>query len=620
MVSKRNFFAIFLMMFVVFFLCQFSQVMRNHLNQSNNDSYDNIQMPLSTDEWNMDSVFTVSAEELEGAGTYAGRHIIFVGSPDSESAQTVKQWCRMIKAQLTFYQILPLYSTMDHSMDYMILIDGESLSTGCYMSSLNSYVRKGTTVVFLTLPPVRIIQANESLQELLGITKILDYEIGVEGIRVFDGAFVGGEAIYKADTAEDQVYQDMDLKMPWYVTAEGSKTYMIGLLDEKKYDRESFPRIVWRYSGGKTKVFAVNGDYMKTNAGLGLLDLFLYESADFALYPVVNAQSSLFLDMPGMSDEQKEVMQELYYRDSNGAQRDIFLPSIISVVEKNQLIPTFLIRTRYDMDNDTEPDKSQLEFYLEEIRGISGEAGRSFRYDGNSCDLEGKMQFDSLFYNDPEISYHFRTAYVDSLTELTEVNGRTQDAGLFDEIATVAGTGDTNELFFYLNDDTTFQNVTQDAMHYSYSRDFLARSLNTSLGYSALKVSLNNAFQPVSDEDHWENYFDLVYSNIFTYWHKFSLFEQTTLSESDYRIRKFLALDYDTYYEKDDSEQTITLFTNNTDECWFLLRTHEQKVKSIEGGDCQLIEKNVYLVHITGEKAVISLQDSDEVYTYANPF
>ena len=621
MVSKRNFFAIILMMAVVFFLCQFSQVIRSHQNQNNNDLYDGIQMPSRADEWNEDSFFSPDIAGEENIGESAERNIIFIGSPDSEAAVTVKQWCKLIKAPLTFYNILPLYSTMDHSHDYMILIDGESLSTGCYMSTLNSYLKKGTTVVFLTLPPVQIIRNNEALRNLLGITRIMAEEVTVQGIRVFDGAFVGGEALYASDNAEKAEYQDLDLKMPWYITAEGSKSYIVGLLDESNNERESFPRIMWRFSGGKTKVFAVNGDYIKELTGLGLLDLCLYESADFALYPVVNAQTSLFIDIPGMSDEQTEVMQELYYRDSNGVQRDIFFPGIVSVSERNQIVPTFLMRTRYDMDSETTLDTAHLDFYLEEIGSLSGEAGRSLRYTGQNDDLISKMEFDTSFYNDPSITYNFRTAYVDSLSEALDALGRSQGSELFDGIVSLAGKGDTDELFYYLNNDITFQSITQDATDYSYSRDLLARSLNTSIGYSALMINLNNAFRPADEDDKWENYFDLINSNISTYWHRFTLFEQTTLSESDYRIRKMLSLDYETYCQRDEDSTRITVFTDKEyDECWFLLRTHEQQVEGMTGGDWKLIEKDVYLIHMTDDRAEITVRDSDEVYTYTNPF
>ena len=134
-------------------------------------------------------------------------------------------------------------------------------------------------------------------------------------------------------------------------------------------------------------------------------------------------------------------------------------------------------------------------------------------------------------------------------------------------------------------------------------------------------ISMNNAFRPDNEDDEWENYFDLISSNISTYWHRFSLFEQTTLSESDYRIRKMLSLDYETFYQREDENVKITLFTDKAyDECWFLLRTHEQQVEGMTGGDWKLIEKDAYLIHMTGDRAEITLRDSDEVYTYENPF
>ena len=100
MVSKRNFFAIILMMAVVFFLCQFSQVIRSHQNQNNNDLYDGIPMPSRADEWNEDSFFSPDIVGEENIGESAERNIIIIGSPDSEAEVTVKQWCKLIKAPL----------------------------------------------------------------------------------------------------------------------------------------------------------------------------------------------------------------------------------------------------------------------------------------------------------------------------------------------------------------------------------------------------------------------------------------------------------------------------------------------------------------------------------------
>ena len=619
MVSRRNFFAIFLMMFVVLFLCQFSQVMRENLNQSNNDSYDMIDLPEAGEVWSgvkSSELYAIPEDADYGTGT--GRNVIFIGKLSGDVGKTVDQWCGYIKAPLTEMQILPLYSTLENRDNVMILIDGASVDPRCYMETIRSYVKHGATVVFCTLPGSYIIRSNEALRNLLGITEVVRDSIVVDGIRVFDGAFIGGEAVYKVIYEEDAKYQDLDLEMPWYITAEGSKTYIIGMLDEDRYEREKFPRIAWRYTGGNIKVFAINGDYMKTQVGLGLLDMCLYESADYALYPVVNAQTSLFLDVPDFADENSEAMNSVYSRNMSAAQRDVFLPGIISVVESNKLVPSFMMTMGYDLALNSSTDTEDIRFYLEQINGMSGEAGRSYRY-VNGDGLLDKILHDNKLYPENSGGYHFRTAYVDSIGELLSLEAGETDP--LQGIVTFAGDEDTNELFGFIDDDVTFQNITQNAFEYSYSRDLLARSLNTSIGYSALKVDMHNIMWPEGNDDHWEVYFDRIFSNISTFWSRYNLYEQTTLSESDLRIRRLLSLDYDSFQKDGDNDRTITLrVAGGGSDCWFLLRTHEQQISGINGAEYEKIEDDAYLIHVHNDTVTINLEDSIGVLDYDSPF
>ena len=91
------------------------------------------------------------------------------------------------------------------------------------------------------------------------------------------------------------------------------------------------------------------------------------------------------------------------------------------------------------------------------------------------------------------------------------------------------------------------------------------------------------------------------------------MFEKTTLSESDRRVRSFLN-EKITSERKDD---TITIQVENFDkEAWVLLRTHGEAIKEMEGGDWQEAEKNAYLLHLTEDTAVITLQPRHELYYY----
>ena len=623
MVSKRNFFAIFLMMFVVLFLCQFSQVMRDSLNQSNNDAYDGMDLPASSDVWSGVRSAELVIPEGCDMSMAAGRNVIFIGRTDGKVRDTVETWCGYTKTPMTVMDVLPLYSSLENKDNIMILIDGASVDPRCYIETVTSYVKHGATLVFCTLPEHYIIASNDKLKNLLGITEIVSDNVTVDGIRIFDGALIGGEAVYKVIYEEDSKYQDLDLSMPWYITAEGSKTYFIGMLDEDKYEREKFPRIIWRYTGGNIKVFAVNGDYMKTQAGLGILDMCLYESADYALYPVVNAQTSVFLDVPDFASENEEVMQSVYSRSSLAAQRDIFLPGIISVAESNDIVPTFMIQTGYDEFADPIYGMDDIDFYLEQINGLFGEAGRSLRHSDNKT-LYDKLVSEYQIYRYNAADYHFRTAYTDDpeefIEELSAGSGENGELYL-GGIATICASGNDDRLFGYVSDDVTLQNMTQDASVYSYSRDLIARSLNTSVGYSSLMIDLQNTLCPQKTEDQWEIYFDGIFSNISTFWKRYNIYEQTTLSESDLRIRRMLSLDYESYeLAEENGEKIILCVADGADDCWFLLRTHEQEISSISGGDYSRIEKNAYLIHVKSGEVTIHLTDSGDVMEYTNPF
>ena len=613
MVSRRNFFAIFLMMFVVLFLCQFSQAMHENISHSDNDKYESMVIPTSAEAWTEGKPFAVpEGIDLTGIDTFK-KTILFVAADDSEVLNTVSVWCDLTKQELEVSRKLPLYSFLDQSKEYMILIDAASIPSIDYMPYIRNYIIRGVTVVFCTLPETEDIREDEELRNFLGITEIPADMVTADGIRIFDGAFVGGEAVYKVVYPEDEKYQDLNLEMPWYITAEGSKSYIVGMLNEDEYDRERFPRIVWRYSGGNTKVFAVNGDYMKGLEGLGLLDLFVYESSDYALYPVVNAGSTILADMPGFTDENSAALNEAYSRDSSSAGREIFLPGIISSASRNGFVPTFMLITKYDLESDAATDMSPLDFYLQQINEINGEAGLSLRSAQGQA-LEDKLAFDTQTIAGTGNPYRFRTLYYDTSDELEET------PELIAGYSTVA-CHDADELFSYLSDNVTCQMITLDAADYSYSGDFLARSLNTSVGYSALLMDLHPTLWPENSSDYWENYFNVLDSNVYTYWKRLALYEQTTLSESDLRVRRMLSLDYDSFSEDITNGKMITLMVSGGgEECYFLLRVHDSKISEITGGEYSRIDKDSYLICAREEIVKIRITDSDDVLRYYNPF
>ncbi len=122
---------------------------------------------------------------------------------------------------------------------------------------------------------------------------------------------------------------------------------------------------------------------------------------------------------------------------------------------------------------------------------------------------------------------------------------------------------------------------------------------------------------PETEDDRWEKYFNKVFSNVSTYFHNFTFMEDTTLSESDRRVRSLLNLSYE--IEKED-DGIVVYATDIRQEAWFLLRTHGQKIADITNGEYEQIEQDAYLVKVQVGGTHIRLTQADEVLQYKEPF
>ena len=147
--------------------------------------------------------------------------------------------------------------------------------------------------------------------------------------------------------------------------------------------------------------------------------------------------------------------------------------------------------------------------------------------------------------------------------------------------------------------------------------DLESRSLATALAYSNTILDMHPAVFPETEEEQWEKYFNRIFSNVSTYFHRFSFMEDTTLSESDSRVRTFLNLSY----EEEREGNTIALrVSGSSRDSWFLLRTHGEKVTEVVNGDFTEVEQNTYLVKTHVGEVRIRLEKADEVLTYKEPF
>ena len=603
MISRRNLVIMLMIMGIVFVMFQFSQIARESGNDFEINEYKELRLP-QRNEWKSDSV---EMEKTSGANWENGDYILFLGDKGSDIGSIVSQWTLYSKRNLMTSKKISIYSKDRYGVPEFLIVDCNYMDLDKDLDKIQEFLNDGVSVVFCNLPDANKVKKNKEFRALLGIREVRKIETEVEGIRIFSGFLLGGEAIYKPEKKEQEKRQDMELTMPWYVTAGGTKTYMIGIMDDYfgdyQYKNDEAPAIIWRNSFGNAQVFCVNGDYMSQTSGLGILSAMINELSTYQVYPVVNAQNTLVVDFPLMSNENTEGMQKIYSRNVRAMQSEIIWPSLISFSEKNETKFTCLMSPKYDYSDDSPMESDMYQQYLRWFNEQDAEVGLSMVHK-EGMTIADKVKADQSYLAEINSAYATTSAFVD----LTEVNDLKEqlDTVYLSNIQTVACNEDVQvPILSYLTDDVTLQCLTSNTKEFTYTRDLRLKSIETALGYDNAELDMSTVVWPDGKEDQWENIYNDMSSSLDTYWKPFRKFTQTTLTESDQRVRTFLNLDYGCSRNGD----VITLAVANREDqtCYFMLRTHDEKIANISGAEYAKIEKDAYLLTIDTDKVTIEL-------------
>ena len=588
MVSRRKFFSIAIMMFVLLFLFQFSMVLRDRQN-----TYD-VNSNLAPKQNDGKNVW--KNEELDPAsvGTTDRRYVLFVGDSSSDMAEAVSRWCTYAKWDISKCSSMEKFKENDKNLPGMLILESEKYALDDNLKKIEELEQKGVIIVFGCLEDPKNIEKNQELQDFMGIYKIVSQKTELTGAKLFEGLLLGGEVIYETPEDKDERdRQDLQLNVPWYQVGSGTKTYMVGLLDQSKQketvENEELPTLIWRNGIRNGSIFCVVGDYMKDSTALGLLDGMVAEASSYYIYPVVNAQNLSMINFPVFADENNEQMMELYSQSITGMARDIMWPSLISIVEKGGLKMTCFMQPQTNYEDGIEPTSKDLVFYLKQMKEQNAEAGLSLQYK-NAESLRDKLNQDAEFFRKADSSYKYGAAYTEE-KDLDTVKAL-MNTELMKNVSTLVCEYTEDEpVISYCTDSVTLQSVTSDGMNYTYSDDIRMRSIQSSLGYTNVMLNMQKIFWPERKKDRWQIMQKRFSSNLLTYWKNFTGFDSTTLSESNTRTRTFLNLDFSEIRTDDE----ITLKTSESGS-WFILRTHGEEIEEIEGGTQKKLEDNVYLI------------------------
>ncbi len=603
MISRRNYVTITIVMFIVFFLFQFSNVALESWNHYEENAYivDTSQIPNRSDAYSVNN----GSFENELRET-----VFFIGENDTPVREMVSLWAAYAKKNMADYLSLADYEaakkTDQEAQSALIVLDAAGVDwnkeENCDL--LEGYVQSGIDLIFCDLPDVSIVKENQRLQTLLGIRAIRAEEMTVESVHLQEGFLLGGEAVY----TEESLEEDVSFTFPWYEVSSESEIYMNGeprkkSLGNEPVEEEEMPAIIWKTNHETAVVFAVNGKYMEDIAGLGILTAMSAERKPYDIYPVVNAQNLIYVNYPGLADENTDVMLERYSQSMAGFYQNVIWPEVVAIRRESGTAISCMLAPQLDYEDDKRPDGKQFERYMKLLNEQDAETGLS-----GAClsdtPLEKKIALDHEFMQEVLPDYRFTSFYADGLTD-EEVENALQEDLLSSVRTVVENCNENREVIGYLSEYVTRQSAVLDGFEDAARHDLRIRSLRTALGYTSIMTDLSHILSAQEDGVEWVEASNNYRRNIQYYGIGEQGFANTTVSECDERIRSFLALDYRETREFN----AIHLEIEDVGApVWFVLRTDQETIESVEGGDWKELEEDVYLIEVMQEKAVITLR------------
>ena len=611
MLSRRNYLTIAMMFVILLFMFQFTGVMKEQLSEYESNEY----ADDTTTSFQRSDAFLAEQTSADAC------EVIYVGEAGGAEESVVKTWCSYRKRTFFCSSSLALLDSLQDDALQVLVVDGSKVTSEEEVAVLRREAQMGVTVIFATLPQSSVIREYRDLRELLGIRAVIADEIPLAGMHLFSGFLLGGEEIYEVTEPGEEERQDMNPSVPWYTTGAGTKTYMVGTLSDETIEQtvddeiraqyvgmeeeaaknSLLPAILWRNSVDTAKIFCVNGDYLADISAVGILDAMMGETYDYDIYPVINAQNLVIADLPAFVSENEEEMQKRYSQSAQAVYQEIVWPSLTSIASRTGAKMTCMMTPQFTYTDEEEPDGENVTYYLKRLKEEHAEAGLSAD-SREGIPLSEKIKQDQTFWQTYAPSYRFLSLYADGVKSIGE------ESALPAEIRTVALGSGASEAVGYLNENVTLQPSTSSGIRHTFLDDFKVKCMETALGYSNITLDLYSVTYPEGDEDSWEKMSKKIAANLGTYWKAYEAFDATTLTESDVRIRRFLALDY----KQQRAGNVITLsLEHREDAAWFLLRLHGEKVTEVAGGSFEEIEDGVYLILAEEDEVSVEVQTGE---------
>lgn len=584
------------------FMFMFSSVLKQELNDYGTNSYeesdeDVVRLRQEYDE--LVTELTQQAKVLYSENSVIrDKRVLYLGKNlNSDIANTVKNWCYYSKRPMVTLSTLRGLKSIEASrLPRIIVVDGMDIDWEYETEALSALANSGACLIIARMPSPDEVKGNTLFRKIAGIKDIYSADIGIDGVRLFPGFFIGQEEAYRAQEGAEQ-RQDLNLRIPWYVIGEATKTYMMGMVDDRTRKSEYLPALVWRHTYGEGNVFCMNGDYISKDTGIGFLTACIADTDSYDLYPVINAQNIVLASYSGFSDENSEILQEIYELGQIALFRDTVWPALVALEEKTGAKMSLMASPQLDYGDAAEPADGQLIYYLRLLNEGYGEAGISTKQKSDIPLMEmiGK---DLVYWEKEAMNYKLQSAYLENKDHYETVRQ------LLPHLKTIVTKKESGMPVKYVDDVVTLQMATGNGLTHTFGQDIDLKAYETALGYSNVVLDMSLVSYP--EDSDWADFSRKVSSNLITYWKQYSGFAQTTLSESDARIRRFFALDYSDSKTGNQIHLHVDRFDENA---YFILKLNMGELDRVEGAEAVDLKNHFYLLEVRQEDVYITLKD-----------
>ncbi len=611
MISKRNYFTIFILLAMVFVMFMFVGVSSNILSDASRNNWSKERANIRSED-----TLTASSLNLEAHNTTSSttglssektRIAILSESAVDTVAKVLIEWCVYNKY---LYKVYTAWPETEEISKYDVVLFGNFEITDKDYIHLSSYAELGKIFVFTKLPSYQVISASSGLASYYGIKTTLQENIKADGIKIFPNFMINKERTYqKGDYFGEE--DDTSINVPYYSLAPGYEVYAVGMLERQSelgIQDKNLPPLLWRTSTEQSTVFVINSDLFQGMSMLGILSGFMSHAYECYLYPIVNAQTISLLDYPYFSNENTETSKMLYSRTTEVVTRDLLWPNVVQVLKNYGNAYSFFAAPQLNYQDDVEAKSDYVDFYLREVAKLPGAMGLSLNQH-SKAKLSDIISKNTEFFQRNMPDYDITALYTGAFNT-KEVTAELDNPLLKKVSLVMSDYQEGDKMLSYLNDTVISVKFSMNGYRHETMDDLRMICLENAIGMCNEKVDIGPVIYPENRFDQW-NYMSLKWSKGDTYFKDFSKLDLVSIYEMENRVRRFLALDYSYGYDGN----TINIHIDHFDkEAFFILsifNSGSRKIERVENGSAEAISTSAYLIKASGADVHVYLQQEN---------